>query len=118
VRRSGNENEEGVIQITDLQFYSAIVGLLLPLGSAVIIQRHWASQIKAIAQAAISLVAAVVITYTEGNLDGDHLRQLFMSFVIVFVPSIAAYYGFFKPTNIAPKIEGSTSPGSPTAGTG
>jgi hypothetical protein len=101
--------------MTDLQFYSALVGLLLPLGSAIIIQRGWATEIKAVAQALISLAAAVVITYTEGNLDGDHLRQLFMSFVIVFVPSIAAYYGFFKPTAIAPKIESATSPGSPTA---
>lgn len=97
--------------MTDLQLYAAIVGLLLPLGSAIIIQRHWASQVKAVAQAAISFVAAVVLTYTEGNLDGDHLRQLFMAFLIVFVPSIAAYYGFWKPTDVAPAIESATTPG-------
>lgn len=97
--------------MTDLQFYSALVGLLLPLGSAIVIQRNWASQVKAVVQALLAFVAAVVLTYTEGNLDGDHLRQLFMAFVIVAVPAIAAYYGFYKPTGVAPAIENATSPG-------
>lgn len=97
--------------MTDLQFYSALVGFLLPLGTAIVLQRNWSNPVRAIANAVLALVAAIVVTYTEGNLDGDHLRQLFMSFVIVFVPSIATYYGFYKPTAIAPKVESATSPG-------
>lgn len=98
--------------MTDLQLYAAIVGLLLPLGTAVIVQRGWSSNLKAIVQAVLAFVASVVLTYTEGNLDGDHLRQLFMAFLIVFVPSIAAYYGFYRPTEVAPAIEAATTPGS------
>ena len=100
--------------MSDLQFYAAVVGVLLPLLTAIVVQTHWADQVKAIAQAALSFVAAVVITYTEGNLDGDHLRQLFMAFLIVFAPAIATYYGFYKPTGIAPSIERATTPGDGT----
>jgi hypothetical protein len=94
--------------VSDVQFYSALVGFLLPFLTAVVIQRGWSDQLKAIANALLSLVAAVVITYTEGNLDGDHLRPLFLSFLLVFVPSIAAYYGFWRPTTVAPRIEAAT----------
>ncbi len=99
--------------MTDLQFYSALVGFLLPLGTAIVVQRHWPDQVKAIAQAVLSFLAACVVTYTEGNLDGDHLRQLFYSFLFVFVPAIATYYGFYKPTNVAPAIEDATTVGGP-----
>ena len=98
--------------MTDLQFYSAVVGLLLPLGTAIVMQRHWSSNLKAMVHAVLAFIAALVLTYTEGNLDGDHLRQLFMAFLIVFVPSLATYLGFWKPTDVAPTIEDATSASS------
>jgi high-affinity Fe2+/Pb2+ permease len=100
--------------MTDLQLYSALVGLLLPLLTAIVVQQDWSTALKAIANAALSFVAAVVLTYTQGDLDGDHIRQLFMSFMLVFVPSLATYLGFWKPSAVAPKLNNATNFGSKT----
>lgn len=101
--------------MTDLQLYSALVGLFLPLLTAIVVQRGWSKSLQSAVNAFLAFVASVVLTYTEGNLDGDHLRQLFMAFMLVFVPSLATYVGWWKPTNIAPKLESATG-GDPAYG--
>jgi len=94
--------------MTDLQLYAALVGLFLPLLTAIVVQRGWSKSAQVAVNAFLSFVASVILTYTQGNLDGDHLRQLFMAFMIVFVPAVATYLGVWKPTGVAPAIEAAT----------
>lgn len=104
---------------SDVQLWASIVGFLVPLATAVIIQRGWSPALQSVANFVVAAVAAAGTQYFEGNLDGSNLDGFIRTLMIVFVASIASYHGFFRPTNIAPKIEAATggdpAPAAPSA---
>jgi hypothetical protein len=104
---------------TNVQLWASVVGFLVPIATAVIIQRGWSAAVQSVANFVVSAIAAAGTQYFEGNLATGHLDNLIRTFLIVFVASIASYHGFFRPTNIAPKIEAATggdpAPAAPSA---
>jgi hypothetical protein len=94
----------------NLQMWNVIAGFLGPLALAVIIQTGWSRQIQAFLAFLYSAAISVVTTALESNLSFENwLTSLF----VVFTATISAYYGFWKPTSIAPQIEANTTAGSP-----
>lgn len=92
----------------DVQMWSLIVGFLLPIVTAAIIRRGWASGAQAFANFVVVVIGAAGTVYFEGNLDTSNLDGLIHSLLIVFVASIASYHGLLKPIGVAPRIEAAT----------
>jgi hypothetical protein len=104
---------------SDVQLWAAVVGFLLPIATAVVIRQGWSSAVQSVANFVLAAIAAAGTQYFEGNLTGDNWRAYVHTLLIVFVASIASYHGFFRPTNIGPKIEAATggepAPAAPNA---
>jgi hypothetical protein len=101
--------------MSNLQQWAAIVAFFVPPVVALINQQHWSSQLKAVVFFAISLIAAAGTAYFQGDFTGK--RWLDCSLIIV-AAAAAYYHGLWKPTNVAPTIEASTSVGGSPAPTG
>lgn len=94
--------------MTNIQMWSLIVGFFLPIVTAAIIRRGWASSAQAVANFFAVVVAAAGTVYFEGNLDTDNIDGYVKSLLMVFVAAIASYHGLLKPTGIAPAVEAAT----------
>jgi hypothetical protein len=94
---------------TQLQMWNVIAGFIGPIVLSVIIQTGWSRSVQAVLAFAYSAGLSVVTTALESKLDFDNwVTSLF----VVFTATISAYHGFWKPTQVAPKIEKATSPGA------
>jgi hypothetical protein len=93
---------------TDVQLWASIVGFLVPIVTAVIIRRGWSQPVQAVANFIVAAIAAAGTQYFEGNLDTSNVDGFVRTLMVVFVASIASYYGFMKPTGVAPKVEAAT----------
>lgn len=91
----------------NVQNWQVILGFLLPLATAVLLQQHWSSQLKAI----VAFVFMVIVTSIGMFISGDfHDTHDWLTAVLaVFSASIVSYVGFWKPTGVAPTIERTTS---------
>lgn len=87
-----------------------ILGALQPLVLSVILQSTWSRRLQAVVAFVFSVVATAVGMYLAGDfaLGMDYVTGI----LAVFSSSIVAYYGFWKPTGVAPAIEAKTSPGT------
>lgn len=96
--------------MTDLEMWSLLVGSLLPMLVAVIQQPTWPRWFKAVVGIASSIVAGFVTTWLTA--DGLLFEQgMIHAMLLTGVASWASYVSFWKPTEVAPKIEDVTSPG-------
>lgn len=104
---------------SNIQLWASVVGFLVPIATAIIVQRGWSAAVQSVANFVVSAIAAAGTQYFEGNLDGSNIDGFIRTFLVVFVASIASYHGFFRPTNIAPRIEAATggepAPPAPSA---
>lgn len=93
---------------TDLGMWSLLVGVALPALVAIVEQQHFSNVVRVAIGLLSSAVAAFVTTWlVEGNALWD--QGMFHAFLLIAVASWASYQSFWKPTNIAPKIEAATS---------
>ena len=92
--------------MTNAAMWAGIVGFFLPIAASVVIQQKWSRQLKSIAGFLCCVAAAVGTAYFTGLLDPTDIARCFL---IIWTLAIASYYGFWKPTEIAPKIEAATS---------
>lgn len=92
--------------MTNLQQWSLIVAFFVPPVVALVNQTGWSSKLKSVVFFAVSLVAAAGTAYFQGDLTGKR----FLDSALLIVAAGAAYYhGLWKPTEVAPTIEKSTS---------
>lgn len=92
--------------MSNLVQWSATVAILVPIIVALLNQRNWSPQVKAFVFVVVSIIAAAITAYFQGDLTG---HRWFES-ALVIVPAAAAFYhGFWKPSGIAPGIEKATS---------
>lgn len=90
---------------------AALVGTFLPLLIAVIQRQNWRNSIRVAVGVAACALAAVVTSYTKGQLN---LHDLATSAFIIFTLTKTTYLSVWKPSGIAPKIEAATGGGDPT----
>jgi lysylphosphatidylglycerol synthetase-like protein (DUF2156 family) len=91
---------------TNLEMWTYIVGVVMPLIVALITQTHWERCTQALTAVAVCVVVGVGTCYFNGALD---VRDLAASILRIFIAAIAAYYGFWKPTGIAPRLQAATT---------
>lgn len=94
--------------MTNLAMWATIVGFLAPPVIAIIQQSRWSNRIRAVVTFGVALVAGAGTAYFQGELTGKRFLEASM---IVFVAAIASFYGFWKPTDVAPTIERTTDLG-------
>ena len=80
---------------------TALAGLLLPIWVGVVAQENWSSRAKSIAMLAGCVVIAAFEHFARGNAEVQ-------SFMIVLTAAVSSYYGFWKPSGIAQRVEETT----------
>jgi len=97
-----------VIPITNFAMWSLIVGFFAPPVIAIVQQQKWSNAFRAVVTFVLALVAGAGTAYFQGDLTGKRFVE---ASLIILVAAISTYHGFWKPTEIGPKIEKATSPG-------
>jgi hypothetical protein len=86
--------------------WALIVGFFLPIVIAFLVQSGWSQRLQAVAAFVVCAVAAAGTAYFQGDLTG---RRFVEAGLVILVTTIATYKGFWKPTGVAPGIEGKTN---------
>lgn len=81
-----------------------VVGTLLPLLIAIIVQSYWSARVQSIATLAICAVTAFVLHWQEWS-----AAPPVESFITIVLTTVAWYKGVWKPTGLAPVIENETT---------
>lgn len=89
-----------------LQNWQLIVAFLNPLALSVIIQSGWARKLQAVVAFAFCAVVTVVGAWLQGTLDWTNVPA---AVIFVFALTIGSYYGFWKTSGIAGRIETATN---------
>lgn len=93
----------GIVPDDNVARWASLVGVFLPLAVAAVTKAEWTSTTKGIATFVLSLAAAFGTSYFAGSIDrGD----LVSSFLIVLVLATSTYTFYWKPSGIAPMVQG------------
>lgn len=90
---------------TQLTQVAALVGSVLPLAVAFIQRQHWSNTVRTIVGVAACAGAAVIVSYTKGQLN---LHDLATTGFIIFTLTKTTYLAVWKPTGTTGKIEAAT----------
>jgi hypothetical protein len=82
--------------------FEAIVGVFLPLIIAFFSKQSWSASVKTFAAFAAVFVVSIGHTFFIGELTFTDAGATFLK---IFFLTITTYYGFWKPSGIAPNIE-------------
>ena len=93
--------------ISNAAMWAAIVGFFLPMLLAVVQQPGWSNSVRSIIMFLASCAAAVGTVLIQN--DGWSGKDWVSTTLLIMVTAIATYHGLWKPTNVAPSIEASTS---------
>ena len=84
-----------------------LVAFFMPIIIAFINQEHWSSPVKGVVAFVTCVCAAlIVVVYEDPGIDWSDWRNMTM---MIFGGTLFFYHQFFKPSDIAPKIERATS---------
>lgn len=105
--QAADDVADGLEKATPLQNWQVIAGLVLPGILALVIQTGWSRSL----QATVSMGAAMAVSVVAALLsDGSFVvPEVIVRGLETFAVAITMYYGLWKPTGIAPKIEAATS---------
>lgn len=85
-----------------------LVGFLIPILTGVIVKEVAHPGVKAVSTMVLSILAATVGTLVAG--DGSWAwRDFGNAFLSAFLPAIAMYYGFLKPSGVAGAVQHATA---------
>lgn len=82
---------------------------LVPLAVAIVTRWNTSSVIKSVLMAFLSVVSSSVVVWQTWP-DGTELTEFAFAGLTAIVTSAATYYGVWKPTTIAPKLQDATTP--------
>lgn len=94
--------------LSDQLLFSTILGAILPLLIAAIVQRRWSKAVKATVALIVCAVGGVGVAYYQGVLDAGNIGR---SIMLVAIAAKSLYESFWKPTGVAGSIEAATTPG-------
>lgn len=94
-------NQADWLNLSDATNVVRIIGILIPLLTALVTKRLATGGLKSVVTLALSVITAVAATLVAA--DGHHFAwtAFVNAFVNAFVPAIAAYYGLWKGTGVA-----------------
>ena len=93
--------------MSNAAMWAGIVGFFLPHLLAIVQQPKFSTGLRAVITFAGSVVAAIGTVLIQNN--GWSWHDWVSSTLLILVTAIATYHGLWKPTGVAPSIEGSTS---------
>ena len=86
--------------------WAGIVGFLMPVVVSVLVQTGWNDRAKSVVAFVSCLIAGAGTAYFSGNFVG---QDIVTCALITFTVAIATYYGFWKPSGMAGRIEAATT---------
>lgn len=91
----------------DVSALSMLEGLVIPLIVGLITKARANRAVKSVSLAVLSVIAGLIslAAKADGNID---LYTSAEAIITAFITAIASYYGFWKPTGVAPAIAGAT----------
>lgn len=99
--------------VVSVTYLAPLAGVFIPLLTGLITQKLASGALKSICTAVLTVIAGVVATAMSH--DGQiPLESSVMNVLISFVTAISTYYGFWKPSTIADKVQNI----APTVGIG
>lgn len=95
----------------NVAFLAWILGTACPIATAVLAQSKWHSAVKAILNAGLATLAGLLAIWikTDGNID---VIYTILAIGQSAIAAWASYYGFWKPTTIAPTLHRATDIGA------
>ena len=99
------------IQI-EFNYLNIIVGTLIPLAVGLLTKASASSKLKAWVNAgltALSSAIMVAINMCAGDVCDVTWGPFFTTFFMTYVPNIASYYGFWKPSGTAGTVQAGTA---------
>lgn len=91
----------------DLSWLQLIVAVVLPIAVAFVTKEVHSGGFKAVALAALTTVATVLTAVIDNS--GVLTQATLQMGVQYFLIAVASYYGFWKPTGVAPAVADKTS---------
>lgn len=88
--------------MSNLEMYSGLVGVLLPVVVAKVNAADMSGEQKALVAAVVSIIAATGTTWFQGGMNAADLTT---SFLIIFTAAVVTYQTYWKPSGIAGRIE-------------
>ena len=101
--------------MSDLEMWSLLVGVLLPIVVATINRSVWPGWAKAAVVIVTSSAAGGVTAWLTGVLTGGTWLH---SALVVGVAAVGSWRVFWRPSGIGPAVERATEPGLPSAHVG
>ena len=98
-------SDAGVIPNDNSARWAFLVGAVLPGAIAVINRQRWSSQTKGLVALGASTLAGAGTSYFAGSFTG---QDLVTSILITAVMAFTTYQVWWKPSGVAPTIEGKT----------
>jgi peptidoglycan/LPS O-acetylase OafA/YrhL len=99
--------------LTDTMSWGLILGVVLPLLTALVQQPTWPKPVRAAVGLAAAVLGGFVTCLANGTID--HGQTLLATIAAVLVAAQATYKGFYQPTGIGPAVEVASSPKSTQA---
>lgn len=92
----------------DPQVIAGVVGTLIPILVGLLTKLDAPRGLKAVANAFLSALSGVLVTVLDG--DGSFVVGEFLTSAgIAWITSVATYYGLYKPTGTAQKVQDKTA---------
>jgi ABC-type amino acid transport system permease subunit len=91
----------------NVAFLSWLLGMGCPIVVAILTQSHWPSAVKAILNAGLACLAGLIAVWIKTNGNVDVIYTL-LAIAQAMIAAWASYYGFWKPTSIAPTLHTAT----------
>lgn len=86
-----------------------VLGLLIPIVTALVTKSSATSGQKAVVTLVLSALTSTVVYLVANDGSGYDWAGFVNAFINTFVPAIVAYYGLLKPTNITGSIAAKTA---------
>jgi hypothetical protein len=91
---------------SDMTLYALLVGVVVPLLVGVLSKLNASTGVKAALNLGLTILGTALVTMNQ--IDWDW-KAFAINFGVGWAVSVATYYGFYKPTEIAPKLAEATA---------
>jgi hypothetical protein len=97
--------------LSDTASWAALLGIVTPLGVALVNQTKWSPQVKTLVAVVVAVAVGVLDALAHGQLQ--HPGTVVGAVVLVLGASQAAYHLLWQPGDVAPALERATSVSRP-----
>lgn len=88
---------------SDMTLFALLGGVIVPLLVGLLTKLNASSGVKATLNLGLTALAAALATVNETDFAW---RVFLVNWFVSWAVSVASYYGFYKPTTIAAKVQG------------